>query len=183
MPESAIGNSGGREPNLPLAVPAARTQETREARHDTVRDVVREVELPVAPPSASTGSRPELESSSTAGLISELVSQAGVLARKEIELAKRELHEDLRREAVAAGQLGIAGVAAIVTLNLLLVTGVLALARVMPGWAAGLAVSGATLIVTLAMGISGWKRIKRPPLERTRRTLKDDAQWAKESLT
>jgi hypothetical protein len=129
------------------------------------------------------GTRPELESASTAGLISELVSQAGVLARKEIELAKRELREDLRREAVAAGQLGIAGVAGLMTVNLLLVTAVLALTRAMPGWVAGLLVSGATLLVAVAMGLTGWRRIKRPPLERTRRTLKDDAQWAKESLT
>jgi len=106
-----------------------------------------------------------------------------VLARKEIELAKRELREDLRREAIAAGQLGIAGVAGLVTVNLLLVTVVLALARAMPAWVAGLLVSAATLVVAVVLGLSGWRRIKRPPLERTRRTLKEDAQWAKESLT
>ena len=170
MPESAIGNPGAR---VSVAAPAS-TERAVEGRDPGLK---------AGPTSGSGVSRPDLESSSTAGLISDLVSQAGVLARKEIELAKRELHEDLRREAVAAGQLGIAGVAGILTLNLLLVTAVLALARVMPGWVAGLSVSGATLLVALAMGISGWKRIKRPPLERTRRTLKDDAQWAKESLT
>lgn len=163
MPESAIGNSGERASSVSTPVPANQAIPTDNG--------------------GAAGARPELQSSSTAGLISELVSQAGVLARKEIELAKRELHEDLRREAAAAGQLGIAGVAALLTLNLLLVTLVFALTRAMPGWAAGLLVSAATLIIALSMAIMGWRRIKRPPLERTRRTLKDDAQWAKESFT
>ena len=171
MPERAIGNYAGRESNVSIAVAADRLVDGRDPG------------VQKSPTDGPDGIRSELESSSTAGLISELVSQAGVLARKEIELAKRELHDDLRREAVAAGQLGIAGVAGILTLNLLLVTAVLALARAMPGWVAGLLISGATLVVALVMGISGWRRIKRPPLERTRRTLKDDAQWAKESLT
>jgi hypothetical protein len=171
MPESAMGNAGGRESNVSIAAPADRPADSRD------RGVQK------SPTVGPAGNRPELESSSTAELISELVSQAGVLARKEIELAKKELHEDLRRRAGAAGQLGIAGVAGILTLNLLLVTAVLALTRAMPGWVAGLLLSAVTLVVALAMGISGWRRIKMPPLERTRRTLKEDAQWAKESLT
>jgi hypothetical protein len=174
MPESAIGNPGARESKVSIAPASAPTERSVETSDPSLR---------TGPTSGPGGNRSELESSSTAGLISELVTQAGVLARKEIELAKRELHEDLRREAVAAGQLGIAGVAGILTLNLLLVTAVLALTRAMPGWVAGLLISAATLIVAVAMGISGWRRIKRPPLERTRRTLKDDAQWAKESFT
>jgi len=174
MPESAIGSPGARESKVSIAAPTASTERSVESADSGLR---------AGPANGPGGNRPELESSSTAGLISELVSQAGVLARKEVELAKRELLEDLRREAAAAGQLGIAGVAGILTLNLLLVTAVLALTRAMPGWVAGLLISGATLVVALVMGISGWRRIKRPPLERTRRTLKDDAQWVKESLT
>jgi len=171
MAESAIGHSAGRESKISIPSPAHRPPE---GGFPAVQ---------ASPTAEPDGGRPELENASTAGLISELVSQAGVLARKEVELAKRELREDLRREAVAAGQLGIAGVAGLMTLNLLLVTAVLALTRAMPGWIAGLLVSAATLLVAVAMALIGWKRIKRPPLERTRRTLKDDAQWAKESLT
>ena len=173
MAESAIGHSGGRESSVSIAAAPHMPPEVEEGSPA----------VQTSPMVGATGSRPDLESASTAGLVSELLSQAGVLARKEIELAKRELREDLRREAIAAGQLGIAGVAGLVTVNLLLVTVVLALARAMPAWVAGLLVSAATLVVAVALGLSGWKRIKRPPLERTRRTLKEDAQWARESLT
>ena len=165
-----MGGPEAREPNGSIVAPAAVGREPA-------------VKMGRMESTAPDASRSDLESSSTAGLVGELVAQAGVLARKEIELAKRELHEDLRREAVAAGQLGVAGVAGLLTVNLLLVTVVLALTRAMPGWVAGLLVSGVTLLVAAGMAISGWRRIKRPPLERTRRTLKGDAQWAKESLT
>ena len=124
----------------------------------------------------------ELQNASTVALMSELASQATALAKKEIELAKVELRQDLHQEVAAAGRLGIAALAGFLTLNLLLVTGVLVLARTMPVWGAGLLASGLTLLLAVAMGMSGWSRIARTPLERTRRTLKEDAQWTKERL-
>ena len=124
----------------------------------------------------------ELQTASTAALMGELASQALALAKKEIELAKVELRQDLHQEVAAAGRLGLAALAGFLSLNLLLVTGVLVLARTMPVWGAGLLASGLTLLLAVAMGMSGWSRIARTPLERTRRTLKEDAQWTKERL-
>ena len=123
-----------------------------------------------------------LEVASTPALMAELASQAAALAKKEIELAKVELRADLHQEIAAAGRLGVAALAGFLTVNLLLVTGVLALARTMPAWGAGLLASGLTLLLAAAMGTSGWKLIMRAPLERTRRTLKEDARWTKERL-
>jgi uncharacterized membrane protein YqjE len=131
---------------------------------------------------AKTQRPPELQAASTPELLSELASQAAALAKKEIELAKVELREDLRQEVTAASRLGIAALAGFLTVNLLLVTAVLALARTMPAWGAGLLASGLTLLLAAAMGMSGWKHIMRAPLERTRRTLKEDARWTKERL-
>jgi hypothetical protein len=68
------------------------------------------------------------------------------------------------------------------TINLLVVTGVVTLARTVPVWGAGLLASGVTLLLAVIMGMSGWARIRRAPLERTRKTLREDAQWAKERL-
>jgi putative superfamily III holin-X len=52
----------------------------------------------------------------------------------------------------------------------------------MPGWQAGLIVSAAMLALGAAAGLVGWaKRVKRP-LGLTQKTLKEDAQWAKERL-
>ncbi len=109
-----------------------------------------------------------------------LVSQAELLAKKEIELAKTELRADLRSEARVAEGLGVAAVAALVTVNLLLFTAALALSLVMPGWAAGLIVSGVMLMVALLFALVSWRRRLRDPMAHTRRTLKDGVKWTRE---
>jgi hypothetical protein len=118
----------------------------------------------------------------TADLIKAMASDVELLVRKEIELAKTELAANLRTEARAAGGLGIAAIAGLTTLNLLLVTAALALSRVLPGWAAGLAVSGVTLVTALAFAAVSWGKRVRTPMERTRRSLKENATWTKERL-
>ncbi len=109
-----------------------------------------------------------------------IVSQAELLAKKEIELAKTEVRADLRSEARLVEGLGVAALAALVTLNLLLVTAALALSLVIPGWAAGLIVSGVMLMVALLFGLVSWRRRLREPMAHTRRTLKDGVRWTKE---
>ena len=116
----------------------------------------------------------------TGALVRNIVSQAELLAKKEIELAKTELRTDLRVEARLAEGLGVAALAALVTVNLLLFTVALALSLVMPGWAAGLIVSGVTLMVALLFGLVSWRRRLRDPMAHTRRTLKDGVKWTRE---
>jgi hypothetical protein len=116
----------------------------------------------------------------TAALMRKIVSQAELLAKKEIELAKTELRADLRSEARVVEGLGVAALAALVTVNLLLVTAALALSLVMPGWAAGLIVSGVMLMVALFFASVSWHRRLRDPLSHTRRTLKDGVKWTRE---
>jgi hypothetical protein len=116
----------------------------------------------------------------TGALMRRIVSQAELLAKKEIELARTELRTDLRSEVRVAEGLGVAAVAALVTVNLLLVTAALALSLVMPGWAAGLIVSGVMLIVALLFATVSWRRRLREPMAHTRRTLKDGVKWTRE---
>ena len=117
---------------------------------------------------------------STTQLVKEIASQAGLLVKKQIALAKTELKADARTEAKVAGGLGIAAVCAIVTITLLLVTVVLALAQVLPGWAAGLIVSGfMAAVVAVVAGVS-WSRRIRKPLQRTRRELQQEIRFTKE---
>jgi hypothetical protein len=118
----------------------------------------------------------------TGALVKEIVSQVELLARKEVELAKIELRADVRQEARVAGGLGAAAVTGLITVVLLLVTVVLALSMVLPGWAAGLIVSGVTLAVTAVLGLVSWSRRLRNPMARTRQTLKDDLTWARGRL-
>jgi hypothetical protein len=116
----------------------------------------------------------------TGALVRQIVSQAELLAKKELELAKTELRVDLRSEARVAGGLGIAALAGLVTINLLLVTAALALSLVMPAWAAGLIVTGIMLLVAVIFAAVSWRRRLRDPMAHTRRTLKDGVKWTKE---
>ena len=119
---------------------------------------------------------------STVELVKEITAEVGHLAQKHIELAKTELKADLKAEATTGAGLGLAALMVLTTVNLLLVTIVLALARTMPGWAAGLLVSGFTLVLAGIVALVAWNRRVRAPLERTRRTLKEDVQFTKERL-
>ncbi len=114
-------------------------------------------------------------------LLRDIRGDAGVLLKKEIELARAELREDLRSQALTAGGFGVAGLGAVVGIILLLVTAVLALARVMPAWGAGLIVSGAVLVASAIVGFVGWKQRVRKPLEKTRASLKEGLQWTRET--
>ncbi len=120
----------------------------------------------------------------TRELVSEVARTASALARKEVELAKAELRADLRREAKMAGGLGAAGLLAVWGVELLLVAVVLALMEggVLPGWAAALIVAAVVLAIGAVVGLWGWSRRVRKPLDATRHSLQEDVRWAKERL-
>jgi uncharacterized membrane protein YqjE len=122
------------------------------------------------------------EALSTRALIKEITSEVSLLAKQQIELAKVELRADLKHEVGMVTGLGVSAIAALMTLNLLLVTAVFALASIIPGWAAGLIVSAFTLVVAGMAAVIGWNKRVRSPLARTRQTLKEDVQWTKERL-
>jgi hypothetical protein len=116
----------------------------------------------------------------TAQLVKEIVSQVGLLAKKQIELAKAELRADVRKEAFSVGGLGVAAVAGLTAINLLLVTAVLGLARVMPAWLAGLVVTAVVLAFAAIAAALSWRRRVRTPFARTREALKEDIRIIKE---
>jgi hypothetical protein len=100
--------------------------------------------------------------------------QGRQLAQAQLALAKTELRTDLLAEIRAAKGLGIAAVAVFAALNLLLVTGVIALGRVMPEWLAGLIVSGVLVSgVLIVAGVVGWRRRIRKQLQRPRRAIQE----------
>ncbi|MFL5273471.1 MAG: phage holin family protein [Anaeromyxobacteraceae bacterium] len=125
-----------------------------------------------------------LRGHSTKQLVAELAAKASLLARKEIALAKSEAKEDLRTEIKMASGLGVAGVCALCTLNLLLVAIVFGLreAEVMSGWLAALVVAAVVLAIGTIAGLVGWKKRVRQPLDATRRSVEDNVRWAKERL-
>ncbi len=133
------------------------------------------------PPAAS---RPVLRTLRTRDLVTELARKASQLARTEVQLAKVELRADLKREIATAGGLGVAGICALITVNLLLVAVAFAVAEagVMAGWLASLILAAIVLGIGTVAGLVGWARRVRSPMEATRKTLKEDVQWARERV-
>jgi hypothetical protein len=116
-------------------------------------------------------------------LVGEITSKAYLLARREVDLAKAEIREDLRSQLTMVKAMAAAAVAGIAGLSVLLMAAVLGLALVIPGWLAALLVGGGVLALAAALALYGWSRRLRNPLDATRRTLREDLQWAKERLS
>jgi len=133
--------------------------------------------------SEGSGAPPEpsrVSDLSTPELMKEIVGQVALLGKKQVALARTELEANLRNEVKVAGGLGAAGIGAIITVTLFLVTAILGLATVMPAWAAGLAVSGFMLLVVAIVAGVSWSRRVRTPLPHTRHELKENVRFTKE---
>jgi len=137
--------------------------------------------LPAAP-SIDVAVPVSVEGMTNRELVRHVIDNATLLAKKEIELAKVELRADLKQEMGMVKGLGVAGVCALCTLNLMLAALAMALGNVMAEWGAALLVAGVVLAVGTVVGLAGWGKRVKAPLEATRRTLKEDAQWAMERL-
>jgi uncharacterized membrane protein YqjE len=124
----------------------------------------------------------ELEDWSTAQLVKEIAAESKELVMREVQLAQAELKADLKHELSAAEGLGVAALFGVGTFCSLLTTAIFALALVLPGWAAGLIVTGASALIAAIVGTWGWARRTKTPLSRTRHTLVEDLQWAKNRL-
>ena len=114
-------------------------------------------------------------------IIGELSGDFSRLVRKEIELAKVETKEELSKVGQSAGMFGGAGIAAWLTLLFLSLALMFALANAMDiGWAA-LIVAAIWAVAAGALAAVGRSRLRQaaPPLQQTKETLKEDAQWAK----
>jgi hypothetical protein len=119
---------------------------------------------------------------STADLVKEIARESRELVKTQVDLAKAELRADLAHEKATIAGLGVAALSALIGVNLLLVTAILALGTVMAEWLAGLIVSGFVLLVAGVAGAIGWKKRVREPLTRSRHALKEDVRWTKERL-
>ena len=122
-----------------------------------------------------------VEALSTRELIGEILGKASLLIKKEAELAKTEIKADLKSGLAMVKGFAIALVCALMGLNTLLVALVFGLAIWIPGWLAALIVAGVMLALGAIIGYIAWTR-RVMPLRVTRRTLKEDVQWAKERL-
>ena len=129
-------------------------------------------------------SSPERTSGARAGertigdILKDTVSNVQEIIRSEVQLAKIETKEELRKASAAGILFGAAGAISFFGLGFCFLCIVYALALVLPAWAAALIVGAGLLItggVLLAMGRERWKKIKMP--EKTMFTVKEDVEW------
>ena len=123
------------------------------------------------------------KSRSTTGLFTEALSHVSSLVRKEVDLARAEVSENVKKAAVAIGLLVGAIVVALVALNVLAAALVAALTElgIEAGWSA-LIVGGVLGIIAFAMVAKGTNDLKASSLAPTRtvENVKRDAQAVKE---
>lgn len=112
-------------------------------------------------------------------LLQKLVGNLSALADRQVELAKQEARQEIRQRAVATATL-VGGVMLLfLSLISLLVAAILALASVVPGWAAGLIVAVVLAVIGSIAALIGRRMISQPLMPKTRQSLKEDVEWAR----
>ncbi|HEX9376191.1 MAG TPA: YhjD/YihY/BrkB family envelope integrity protein [Actinomycetota bacterium] len=149
-------------------------------RHEDMEATTGPAPIERAAPASSNGQ----EARSTPELIRAIAGDTATLVRKEVELARQEIVEAVVAKVKGVAALGVGGVMALFGLLFLAVGGALALALVLPVWAAFLIVAGGFLLMAGALALFGKLRISKQPLApvETKRTVKEDVRWAKAQL-
>jgi len=121
---------------------------------------------------------------SIAGLFGDLARESTRLLRQEIALAKSEMLAKLSPVGRGAGELVAGGLILYAGFLVLLAAAVLGLSKVVPSWAAALIVGVVVLLVGLGVALKGRHDLKAEKLvpDRTLRTLREDAEWAREQM-
>jgi uncharacterized membrane protein YqjE len=123
------------------------------------------------------------ESRSTAELVMDVADDLRMLVRKEIELARIELMEGLKAQMIGAGFIALA----IVSVLPAMLFGLFALVQWLPfsEEVAYAIVGGGMLLGALVLILIGLRVMKgrRPNLDKTVASIKEDVKWAREQLT
>jgi len=117
-------------------------------------------------------------------VITSAIDGTRTLMKKQVELAKIEVTEAVSVRAKGAGMLAGAGVMALYALGFVAAAGAVALALVLPAWAANLIVAAVFVAIAGALFLIGRKALKTAPTtpEQTQETLKEDARWARQQI-
>ena len=116
-------------------------------------------------------------------VVSSIMDGVRNLIRQEVELAKIELTEAASEKAKGIGFMVAAAVMALFALGFIAAAASAALDLVMPTWAAHLIVAAVFVIGATALIFVGRSALKSPATpELTQKTLKEDAEWAKQQL-
>ncbi|HZB92941.1 MAG TPA: phage holin family protein [Stellaceae bacterium] len=130
------------------------------------------------------GTAPPGRERGVAGLFADLARETSRLFRQEVALAKAELVDKVRQLGAGAVELAVGGVILFAGFLALLEAAVFALALVLPLWAAALVVGGVVVIIGAVLLLKGRADLgpRRLVPDRTLRSLREDAEWAREQM-
>lgn len=119
------------------------------------------------------------------GDISEVRSDLADLAVKEVQLLGAEISEQVRHATRIALWGAMAGVFGLLTLAFLATAAVFALATGLTDWASALIVAGALGALLLLAGMMAYLHVRSLSVvpKRTVRSLKEDAEWARNLMS
>ncbi|RVT84201.1 phage holin family protein [Rhodobacteraceae bacterium CCMM004] len=127
----------------------------------------------------------ETDNRSTPSLIADVMTHLSTLVRKEVDLARTEVNENLSRAGVAVGMIAGAAIIVLVALNVLAAALVAALTELGldAGWAS-LIVGVALAAIAFGMMMKGLNDLKLQSLAPTRtvKNVQRDAEAVKETL-
>lgn len=126
---------------------------------------------------------PDTSHASTGELVSRLSEQTSTLVRDEMRLAKAEMSEKAKHAGVGLGMFGAGGLLAFFGIATAITTVILALALVLPAWAATLIVTAVLFIAAAIVSLVGKKQVAQATPatpERTVESVKRDVADVKE---
>ncbi len=112
-------------------------------------------------------------------LVRSITTDVATLVKKEVELARIEIVEAVNARLKAAGAIAFAALLALFVLAFLGLAASTALDEVLDPWASRLVVAAGFLVVAIVAVIIARRALKSPVAPETKRTLQEDAEWAK----
>jgi hypothetical protein len=121
---------------------------------------------------------------SVTGLLGDLARETTRLFRQEIALAKAEILGKLGQMGVGAAEMVAGGLIIYAGFLALLAAAILGLAHVLAAWLSALIVGVVALLVGAGVVFKGRRDLALRNLvpDRTLRTLREDAEWAREQM-
>ncbi len=124
------------------------------------------------------------EAQEISGLFRDLINEIKILIQQEMQLFKVEMSHKATKAGKNVAIIAIGGALAYAGLLVVLAAATLALALVLPGWAAALIVGVGVICGGYALiqkGLSDLKTMKAKP-EHTIESLKETQQWTKHAI-
>jgi uncharacterized membrane protein YqjE len=113
-------------------------------------------------------------------LVKEVTEDLSTLVRKEVELAKQELGEQIGAKAKGAAIFAVVGFMALLVLIFLLLAVRDGFAELWPPWAADLATVGVLAVVSTIAALVAKKKLSTPiSAELTKKNIKEDVELMK----